>query len=456
MVTHTNIHSITLKYTRSLAAGIRRYKQGCVHGWVPRGYSAVHAAVTSLSGSSRRVARVAVPAQEPNEVMLLALLLLLFVAVSATPTGVYRCPHPQPAGASKFRTGDLMFVRPQLDAHSPLDAGILATGAATITWLRAQGVAVPGNETATHVAMAWVNDSTGCLSFVQAVPPVVTETSAVDLWHSTLPTTTFYRAWFRDSALQAQLAQAALAAATTQLGKPYAHDFEPPPSEFYCSSLVEWSYRTAASGRRVFLPPSVPNFTLIFEPHEFWEQYYKELGLALPVNVTGSNPTLLLHSPAMSHEAVDTTYHRPDDIAISNAEADSTEHEHGGNQVMWSGYNWSVKDSLGSKAGPGPNYFSKDNIVVDPAGKLHLSIIPIDGSTAEWSCAEIMLPSDAAMGFGRYRWILETPLAALGGNGHFANRPVLGLFLYKDDSHEIDIEMSRWYVALDIICKVLL
>lgn len=378
------------------------------------------------------------------------LLALLLVAASAAPSGMYRCSYSQPAGASKFRTGDLIFVRPQLDATSPLEAGILATGAATITWLRSQGVTVSGNVTATHVAMALVNDSTGCLSFVQALPPVVAETSAVDFSHSTLPTTTFYRAWFRDSALQTQLAQAALAAATTQLGKPYANDFQEPPSEFYCSSLVEWSYRTAASGRRVFLPQSVPDFTLIFEPHAFWEQYYKELGLALPVNVTGSNPTLLLHSPAMRYEAVDMSCHRADDIAISRAQADGIdEHEHGANNLTWSGHNWLVKDSLGGKAGPGPNYFSRENVVVDLSGKLHLSIVPIH--TSEWSCAEIMMPSDATMGFGRYRWIIETPLSALGGDGNFANRPVLGLFLYKDDSHEIDIEMSRWYVAPDTV-----
>ena len=134
----------------------------------------------------------------------------------------------------------------------------------------------------------------------------MTETSALDFWRSALSTTTFYRAWF-DGDLQRQLAEKALAAATTQLGKPYAHDFEQPPSQFYCSSLVEWSFRTASSGRRVFLPPSVPEFTLIFEPRDFWKQYYKSLGLALPANVSGSNPTLLLHSPAMSYEVVDRT-----------------------------------------------------------------------------------------------------------------------------------------------------
>jgi hypothetical protein len=31
MKTHTNIHTVTFKYTRSLAAGTRRYEQGCVY-----------------------------------------------------------------------------------------------------------------------------------------------------------------------------------------------------------------------------------------------------------------------------------------------------------------------------------------------------------------------------------------------------------------------------------------
>ena len=169
-----------------------------------------------------------------------------------------RCPHLEPPGTGAFRTGDLVFVRPQLDPrHSSLDSAILATGAATIDWLRSEGVHVRSNETATHVALAIRNTTTGCLSFVQAVPPVVVITSAMDFWHSTLPTTTFYRAWFRDGARQTQLAGAALAAAMGQIGKPYAHDFEPPPAEFYCSSLVEWCYLAASSGRHVFLPVGI-------------------------------------------------------------------------------------------------------------------------------------------------------------------------------------------------------
>jgi uncharacterized membrane protein YgcG len=377
----------------------------------------------------------------PAATMLPLPLLLLALPVVATGLHTPRCSQPQPPGASSFRTGDLVFVRPTLDAHhSSLDAGILATGAATIEWLRAQGVPVPGNETATHVALAHVNSSTGCLSFVQALPPVVIETPALEFWHSTLPsTTTFYRAWFRDGALQSQLADAALAAATSQLGKPYAHDFEPPPSEFYCSSLVMWSFRTAASGRRVFFPPSLPEFTLLFEPPSFWKQYYKELGIPLPVNVTGSNPTLLLHSPALSFEVVrDDVAERASSGSGGGSGSGSGSGRSGGSggdgdtgtgsgitseEVTWSGFNWTVKDSNGGKAGPGPNVFSASNVAVDQeTDQLHLSIKPINGSSSlpsstavvEWSSAEILLPSDSAMGFGRYRWVLETPLSALG------------------------------------------
>lgn len=49
---------------------------------------------------------------------------------------------------------------------------------------------------------------------------------------------------------------------------------------------------------------SLPQFTLLFEPAAFWRRYYQQLEMPLPVNVTGSNPTLLLHSPALRYEAV--------------------------------------------------------------------------------------------------------------------------------------------------------
>ena len=37
-------------------------------------------------------------------------------------------------------------------------------------------------------------------------------------------------------------------------------------------------------------------FTLLFVPQAYWKRYYAAMNATLPVNVTGSNPTLLLHS----------------------------------------------------------------------------------------------------------------------------------------------------------------
>ena len=62
------------------------------------------------------------------------------------------------------------------------------------------------------------------------------------------------------------------------------------------SAHLNHSPRRASGEPRVFLNTS---FKLIFEPLAFWKQYYAHLGLKLPVNTTGSNPTLLLHSPAV-------------------------------------------------------------------------------------------------------------------------------------------------------------
>ena len=49
------------------------------------------------------------------------------------------------------------------------------------------------------------------------------------------------------------------------------------------------------------------NFTLLFVPPSYWQAYYAKLGLDLPVNVTGSNPTLLLHSPRLTFVSCDDT-----------------------------------------------------------------------------------------------------------------------------------------------------
>ena len=88
--------------------------------------------------------------------------------------------------------------------------------------------------------------------------------------------------------------QAAVTLAVAQQGRPYASSYEPPSSgRFYCSSLVEFAWRQAMEASKVFV---LERFELLFVPLEFWTEYYRSMGEKVPVNVTGSNPTLVGHS----------------------------------------------------------------------------------------------------------------------------------------------------------------
>lgn len=92
---------------------------------------------------------------------------------------------------------------------------------------------------------------------------------------------------------------------------------------------------------------------------------------------------------------------------------------------------WEVKSG---HHGPGPNDFSdsEQSVWVDQAGALHLRLAWIDGA---WRSAE--LRSVACSRYGKHSFTL-------------APRPepdpqvVLGLFLYADDNHEVDIELAQW------------
>lgn len=193
-----------------------------------------------------------------------------------------------------LQSGDLIFVQPPLDATLPLDSAILATGAATIAWLRSHGTVVASNETVVHVALVYRDTQSDRVTLVEATPPVVTQTPARSFFESWTNASTFFLGRLKDPDVRAHGAEA-VGAALQQLGKPYADDFGPPPQEFYCSSLVTWAYGKA-TGKDVNIFVDQP-FTLLFEPLEFWEQYYSAMNMTLPLNVTGSNPTLLLHSP---------------------------------------------------------------------------------------------------------------------------------------------------------------
>ncbi|HER09389.1 MAG TPA: hypothetical protein ENO20_10825 [Bacteroides sp.] len=103
--------------------------------------------------------------------------------------------------------------------------------------------------------------------------------------------------------------------------------------------------------------------------------------------------------------------------------------------IRFSGFDWIVARSGNRMMPPGPNHFSgsAQNVWVDPSGRLHLKITRYNG---RWESAGVILRG--AVSYGRYAFRVSTDVDKL--NEHV----VAGLFLYRDDRNEADIEFSRW------------
>jgi len=94
---------------------------------------------------------------------------------------------------------------------------------------------------------------------------------------------------------------------------------------------------------------------------------------------------------------------------------------------------WQVKG--GGPWGPGPNYWSdsEQSVWVDDLGRLHLKIRKENGI---WYCAEVNTVDYTT--YGEHRFLVEGQIDQMDKN------LVLGLFVYADDTHEIDIEYAKW------------
>ncbi|RKD86527.1 glycoside hydrolase family 16 protein [Mangrovibacterium diazotrophicum] len=99
--------------------------------------------------------------------------------------------------------------------------------------------------------------------------------------------------------------------------------------------------------------------------------------------------------------------------------------------IQFSDLEWFVKDGF---SGPGPNYWSDSShsVWVDSNGFLHLKIRKVAGV---WHCAEIY--SVKEFGYGEYKFHVATNLE------DYAANVIAGLFLYENDSSEIDIEFPN-------------
>lgn len=105
--------------------------------------------------------------------------------------------------------------------------------------------------------------------------------------------------------------------------------------------------------------------------------------------------------------------------------------------INFSGYTWLVKNSGTTRIGPGPNFWTKNNVWVDGNGWLHLRIAK-NATGKKWLCAEVQ--STQSFGYGTYQWQVE------GAIDKFDKNIVLGLFNYSgnDGFDEMDIEFARW------------
>lgn len=103
--------------------------------------------------------------------------------------------------------------------------------------------------------------------------------------------------------------------------------------------------------------------------------------------------------------------------------------------INFSGYEWIVRTSDDKMEGPGPNKFSdsEENVWVDEQGRLHLKIVQRNGY---WYCAGVTLKH--SQGHKKYVFYVSSRVDQLDEN------VVGGLFTYKNDDEEIDIEFSKW------------
>ena len=109
-------------------------------------------------------------------------------------------------------------------------------------------------------------------------------------------------------------------------------------------------------------------------------------------------------------------------------------------QITWSGRLWNVR-STSAPSGPGPNVFSDDqaSVWVDPAtGFLHMKV---RRTATGWVSSEIF--STQSYGSGKYSFTVDAPGDSLDPN------VTVGMFTYRSDQREYDVELARWGNASD-------
>jgi hypothetical protein len=100
--------------------------------------------------------------------------------------------------------------------------------------------------------------------------------------------------------------------------------------------------------------------------------------------------------------------------------------------INFAGFEWEVKNGFGN---PGNNIWSNDpaQVWVDENERLQLVL---QKKNNRWYSAEVI--SRSSFGYGTYTFYIDAEPAL------YDPHVVAGIFLYKDEKNEIDIEFSRW------------
>ena len=111
-------------------------------------------------------------------------------------------------------------------------------------------------------------------------------------------------------------------------------------------------------------------------------------------------------------------------LALTQAHAQTT--------IQFAERTWFVRTGNGP---PGPNHWSDSpqNVWVDGNGALHLKIRYSGGT---WYCSEVS--SQNTTRYGMHRFYADCRLDSLDRN------VVVGLFLYANDTTEVDMEFAKW------------
>ncbi len=101
--------------------------------------------------------------------------------------------------------------------------------------------------------------------------------------------------------------------------------------------------------------------------------------------------------------------------------------------LEFAGYTWDVKAGFGN---PGSNLWSNDtsDVWVDDMGRLHLTLSRKENG--RWYATEVI--SQQTFNYGTYTFFLDADPAS------YDPHVVAGVFLYRDEQNEIDLEFSRW------------